>query len=76
MATDDRLRILGYKARAPSGAWLYWCGECWLVLLGRADFLLPDDPAETQAIMPDDDVPSNVHCMACRRSLRTGEMRD
>jgi hypothetical protein len=74
--TDDRLRILGYRARAPSGAWLYWCGACWLLLRGKTDFLLPDDPAASEAVFAETPGVEAAHCFACRANLATGEMRD
>jgi hypothetical protein len=69
---DDCLRILGYRAPAPSGHPLYWCGECWMLLVGHADFLLPDDPAASTAVLPGDADAEHAYCMACYRHLLTG----
>lgn len=74
MRSDDRLRILGYRARAPSGVWCYWCGSCWMVLCGRADFLLPDDPDATEAVLVDSPDAEDAHCMACRTHLLSGRV--
>jgi hypothetical protein len=76
MTADLRFRILGYRALAPSGYPLYWCGECWMLLNGKADFLLPDNPDASVPVMAGDKIPPGAHCMACRRDLRTGVMGD
>ena len=71
----DSLRVLGYRARAPSGLWLYWCGACWLVLSGCAEFLLPADPAASEPIMADSPLADrpDCRCHACRRHLFDGD---
>jgi hypothetical protein len=70
------VNILGYCARCPSGAYAYWCGACWMILHGRAEFLLPDDPAASEPVMADSPDAERAYCMACRMRLRDGRYAD